>query len=182
MKKYIQLQDSYDSKKGDIWEQITIYGYTNKLSKIFIENTTIESNPNWFAPYEEKKQYARSWEELNYTDGYHVGLYGRIEYILNNMQLSNMNIYATRNQANAALAEAQLSQLLKEIYEGENWFPDWKDGEQDKYCVFLDPYGLRIVLQRTSVKFIALPTEELAEQFLKNHRDLIETYFKKYEW
>ena len=184
MKKYIQLQDSYDSKKGDIWEQITRSGYTHILSGRFLDNNTIERNPDWFAPYEEKKEYAKRWEDLKEISG---------DFVDNDSEIGssidfpigehNKNIYATENQVKAALAEAQLSQLLKEIYEWEGWYPDWKNNDQWKYCI-LSKKG-HIFIEETVGGigiFISLPTTQLAEQFLENRRELIETYYKKVEW
>lgn len=182
MKKYIQLQDSYDSKKGDIWEQITRSGYTHILSGKYLDNNTIESNPDWFAPYEEKKEYAKKWEHLKEISGSLVDGLSNISGTLGlDTIYQHRNIYATENQAKAALAEAQLSQLLKEIYEGEEWKPIW-DGTAESYCITLFEGVIEVKTWSINAMWIALPNKKLAEQFLKNHRELIETYFKKYEW
>ena len=186
MKKYIQLQDSYDSKKGDIWEQLESFPEIIENTKTE-ERTSIkiaDSLNKWFAPYEEKKEYAKIWENFENIAGYCVHVNSKIlPYDIYEKDSSNKNVYATENQAKAALAEAQLSQLLKEIYEGEEWLPDWENNEQLKLCMCIRYGKVDITVARTFPRFfISLPTQELAEQFLKNHRELIETYFKKFEW
>lgn len=184
MKKYIQLQDSYDSKKGDVWEEDTEYiGYTNKCNGMCSVKSTIENNPDWFALYEEKKEYSKTWDDIKMLTGFFVGTNSKI-YTHHNYDgcTHNRNLYATENQAKAALAEAQLSQLLKEIYKGEGWKPNWENNEQMKHCIIFDAKRITQVRRLSYSAFIALPTQELAEQFLENHRELIETYFKKFEW
>lgn len=185
MKKYIQLQDSYDSKKGDIWEKME---YSNEIIRNARTSNLIslhiaENNPDWFALYEEKKEYSKTWDDIKMLTGFFVGTNSKI-YTHHNYDgcTHNRNLYATENQAKAALAEAQLSQLLKEIYEGEEWKPNWEDEKAIKYCITSNKNNLLVEWRVTTIDFIALPTQELAEQFLKNHRDLIETYFKKFEW
>lgn len=107
MKKYIQLQDSYDSKRGDIWEEDTEMGYANKCNGICRVKSTIENNQDWFAPYEEKKQYARGWEELKEISGYYIDRESNMK-ICYDFPIGdyNKNVYATENQARSALAEA----------------------------------------------------------------------------
>lgn len=183
MKKYIQLQDSYDSKKGDVWEEDTEYiGYTNKCNGMCSVKSTIENNPDWFALYEEKKEYSKTWDDIKMLTGFFVGTNSKI-YTHHNYDgcTHNRNLYATENQAKAALAEAQLSQLLKEIYEGEEWKPIW-DGTAESYCITLFDGVIEVKTWSSNAMWIALPNKKLAEQFLENHRELIETYFKKFEW
>ena len=185
MKKYIQLQDSYDSKKGDIWEKME---YSNEIIRNARTSNLIslhiaENNPDWFALYEEKKEYSKTWDDIKMLTGFFVGTNSKI-YTHHNYDgcTHNRNLYATENQAKAALVEAQLSQLLKEIYKGEGWKPNWENNEQMKHCIIFDAKRITQVRRLSYSAFIALPTQELAEQFLENHRKLIETYFKKFEW
>lgn len=184
MKKYIQLQDSYDSKKGDIWEKME---YSNEIIRNARTSNLIslhiaENNPDWFALYEEKKEYSKTWDDIKMLTGFFVGTNSKI-YTHHNYDgcTHNRNLYATENQAKAALAEAQLSQLLKEIYEGEEWKPVW-DGTAESYCITLFDGVIEVKTWSINAMWIALPNKKLAEQFLNNHRDLIETYFKKFEW
>lgn len=184
MKKYIQLQDSYDSKKGDIWKKME---YSNEIIRNARTSNLIslhiaENNPDWFALYEEKKEYSKTWDDIKMLTGFFVGTNSKI-YTHHNYDgcTHNRNLYATENQAKAALAEAQLSQLLKEIYEGEEWKPIW-DGTAESYCITLFDGVIEVKTWSSNAMWIALPNKKLAEQFLNNHRDLIETYFKKFEW
>jgi len=56
----------------------------------------------------------------------------------------------------------------------DNWKPDWTDANQTKYVAVFDDGELtkqaRVVLQC----FIAMPTEEYLDHFLKHHKALIE--------
>ena len=61
MKKYIQLLDSYDSKKGDIWKQLS-NPYMHETFTLFENTRTLDrleekqlGNKDWFAPYEEEE-------------------------------------------------------------------------------------------------------------------------------
>lgn len=188
---YIQLKDSYNSKKGDLWKSLT-QPYTDISDKIYENTRTIErleeyqlQDKEWFAPYEEKK-YARSWEELDKIGGYFISNdskiheYGVIDFSMETNG-NNRNIYATKNQAKSALAEAQLSQLLKQIYDSESWKPVW-GGTRTNYCITLFDGVAKISTLSSNAMFLAFPTLKLAYQFLENHRELIEIYFSKYNW
>lgn len=180
MKKYIQLQDTYKTKKGDIWEHSSGKIYANIRTQLLEDEYTLINNPYWFAVLD--SEYAKSWKDLYMISGSFVDGNSDIAQITGCSTSScNKDIYATENQARASLAEAQLSQLLKEIYDGEGWKPVW-DGVQAIYCITLYR-GVPTVGQwfRNAI-FLAFPTEELAEQFLENHRDLIKVYFNKYTW
>lgn len=185
MKKYIQLQDTYRTKKGAIWVNYTQKTdiFLCKDNQLLEKEETLINNPDWFAPYEEKKEYSKTWEDLKEISGYYVGSASSVRSNAYSITVpDSRNIYAKKNQAIAALAEAQLSQLLQEIYEGEGWKPRWEDDEQEKYCIVKYLGSLYVNLIYDYTQFITLPTAELAEQFLENHRELIETYFKKFEW
>lgn len=188
MQKYIQLQDSYDSKKGDIWKEL-YNPYMRETFTLFENTRTLDrleekqlSNKDWFAPYEEKKEYSKTWEDLKKISGSCTDNWSNVVgTLVLDATYQHKNVYATENQAKAARAEAQLSQLLKEIYEGEEWKPVW-DGTAESYCITLFDGVIEVTTWSSNAMWIALPNKKLAKQFLKNHRELIETYFKKYEW
>ena len=180
MKKYIQLHDTYKTTKGDIWEQNSGNIYANKRTQLLEDEYTLINNPYWFAVLE--NTYAKSWKDLGVINGHYINNDCHINTVIaGNIEAFYKDVYATENQARAALAEAQLSQLLKEIYEGEGWKPVW-DGVRDIYCITLYRGVPTVGQWFRNANFLAFPTEELAEQFLESHRDLIKLYFNKYTW
>lgn len=84
---------------------------------------------------------------------------------------TDKNTFATKEQAEASIALAQLSQLLK-VYRGD-WNPNWRD-DNYKYAIKFTQDVLEISSLVCSNAFITLPTKELAQEFLDNFRDLIE--------
>jgi hypothetical protein len=101
-----------------------------------------------------KKQLPKSWEELE----------------------KNRNIFATENQAKShAIAAAQLSQLMAVYNDG--WVADWSDDNQKKSTIVYANTKLVVANSKIFKEFLAFKTPELAEEFLENFRNDIETYF-----
>lgn len=69
------------------------------------------------------------------------------------------DVFATKEQAEASVALAQLSQL-REVYRN-GWVPDWNDQEQIKHCF-------------ESSLFICFQDGETYDLFYNNFKDLIE--------
>ena len=81
--------------------------------------------------------------------------------------------FASREQAEAAIALAQLSQL-REVYR-QGWEPDWDDFEQLKFVINFDGENEIIVDNwMTFPFFLSFQSKEIRNEFLKNFRDLIE--------
>ena len=123
-----------------------------------------------------KKQLPKSWEELEKVRGYFIeGGESKISYADLYSTLENQNIFATGNQAKSALAMAKLSQVMAVYNDG--WVANWSDGMQDKWCI-VSYLGKQTIEKQTSYKeFLTLKTEELAQEFLTNFKEDIETYF-----
>ena len=82
------------------------------------------------------------------------------------------NIFATKEQAEASLALAQLSQL-REVYR-DGWKPDWSNLQQHKYCIRI---WCKNVVCETSCglgNFLSFQSEEVRDLFLENFCSLIE--------
>ncbi len=80
--------------------------------------------------------------------------------------------YASEEQAEAAIAIAQLTQLMK-AYNGE-WVADWTS-YNTKWCVVFQNNKFKVDTWIHYSQFIAFKSQDIAEEFLKNFRDLIET-------
>lgn len=81
-------------------------------------------------------------------------------------------ICPSRKSAEAHLAMIQLEQLRN--YWRQGWKPDWNDDQQTKYCVVYDREEFKINILYETRLFLSFPTKEMAEEFLKCFRDLIE--------
>jgi len=81
-----------------------------------------------------KKALPKSWEELGIVDGWYVKSVSGVSKLQETEKVSfqNTNTFATREQAEASIALAQLSQLMK-VYNGD-WVADWEENS-NKYCI-----------------------------------------------
>lgn len=118
-----------------------------------------------------QKQLPKSWEELGEINGWFVNNGSGIEDVQQvGIYLSHRNVFATKEQAEASVALAQLTQL-REVYR-QGWTPDWKDGSL-KYSI--DKYEGKIVgdLYFNRNYFLTFQSEEVRDQFLENFKNLI---------
>lgn len=56
----------------------------------------------------------------------------------------------------------------------QGWKPDWNDDQSAKYCVICHHEEFKINVLYNTSRFLSFPTHEIAEEFLKCFRDLIE--------
>lgn len=85
-------------------------------------------------PELEKKSLPKTWDQLKYVRGFWVNSDSIIHPVNKCITAPlSRNIFATKEQAEASVALAQLSQL-REVYRN-GWIPDWNDGNQFKYCI-----------------------------------------------
>lgn len=136
------------------------------MKEIVIDGVTYVLTPK------EENKLPESWEELNRIDGYISTFSSGVERISNAIT-GNMkkNIFATKEQAEASIALAQLSQLLKVYQNG--WEPDWNDKSQNKFVLYF--YKDKIIFDNVYFlcSFLSFPTAELRDHFLEHHKELI---------
>lgn len=115
----------------------------------------------------------KSWEELEFIDGFFVSSLSDIAKIGNNTtnDENNKNVFPTKEEAEACLALAQLCQLRDRYNSG--WKPDWKNEKELKYVIEI--FWGNIVKREYDCRYkvLAFKTEELRDEFLKNFRELI---------
>ena len=120
-----------------------------------------------------------TWEEFckNYpikAEECYIGL--NSEVVCND---GDRTIYSDRNMlpsikaAKAHLALMQLHQL-RDCYR-QGWVPDWEDDNIIKYCIVLESNRCVIYKNLVICNFLSFQTMELAEKFINNFKDLIET-------
>lgn len=118
------------------------------------------------------KPLPKTWEELETVKGFYIDEYRDVEaYLGNPPSLHNKNIFATKEQAEASIALAQLSQLIRVYNNG--WEPDWGDKTEKKHAIYFHFDLLQIATIYNSRNFLTFKTTKLAEHFLINFKELI---------
>ena len=117
-----------------------------------------------------KKELPKSWEELGKISGGFQAIAGGVLGIGQVKTLeNNKNVYATKEQAEASLALAQLSQL-REVYR-DGWVAEWG---KDKHVIRFMNKRIEACKLSSTDCFLSFQSEEVRDLFLKNFRDLIE--------
>lgn len=124
-----------------------------------------------------KPKYPKKWWQLETIDGYFVDTDSDVCDFHGSAIDANYNIYATKQQARSfGIIYPQLTQLMK-VYRGGRE-PDWSNRLQIKYCVIMEDGGLITWKFKIIPQPIAFLTEDLAQQFLTDYRDLILEFYK----
>jgi hypothetical protein len=121
-----------------------------------------------------KKTLPKSWEEFERISGFFIDA---SSFICNVTDISvkehNKNVFATREQAEASIALAQLSQLMKVYNDG--WVADWNKYEQTKYTLTFDTNKIIKTEHGNISRFLNFKDAETRDLFLENFSDLILT-------
>jgi hypothetical protein len=132
------------------------------------ENSTFEK----IVFKEIKKELPKSWQELNNIKGFWVDVQCEITDAGETVTCDdNKNVFVTKEQAEASIALAQLSQL-REVYR-QGWVPDWDDHGQVKCIIQLIRNGVTTYSSSASCAFLSFQTIEIRDEFLNNFGDLI---------
>lgn len=143
------------------------------LKKYFNDEAIKQLLADGFIEVIQEKQLPKSWEELDLINGYYVNIISKSECrILYNAKPHNANIFATKEEAEAAIALAQLSQL-KKAYNGD-WIPDYTDNEF-KFSIFIDSERFQLGVSKSTRSFLSFKTAELRDEFARNFKELILT-------
>jgi hypothetical protein len=127
-----------------------------------------------FKPLPQENSLPETWEQLETITGYSVGIMSEIHLIsCVSTSKRNKNAFATKEQAEASIALAQLSQLMAVYNDG--WVPDWTDHNLKYVIHFTGAADLIKSSYQYSQHFLRFKTRELRNEFLKNFRDLILT-------
>jgi hypothetical protein len=119
------------------------------------------------------KPLPKTWEELKEIVGFYIDVNSSVEIAEEccTSDLDHRNVFATREQAEASLALAQLSQLLK-VYRN-NWVPNWEDNKR-KYCIYFENNSITTTYLVAMNQFLSFQDEKTRNLFLENFKDLIE--------
>ena len=114
----------------------------------------------------------KRWEDLEKIGGFFILHDSEIERMgVTELDEVHKNTFATREQAEASIALAQLSQL-REVYR-QGWKPDWNDYNKIKYCIDHRINGLGGYETGSFLNFLSFQSPEIRDEFLKNFIDLI---------
>ena len=120
-----------------------------------------------------KKELPKSWEDLETIKGYFVERWSKVEDVESTFcKETEKNIFATKEQAEASIAMAQLSQLMKVYNDG--WEPDWENSSYSKFGIYYNENILKTCSLVNTQCFLSFKDEETAKLFLENFRELIE--------
>ncbi len=119
---------------------------------------------------ESKKELPKSWEDLCEIEGYNTSSFSAISFYKQlKAEQSSKNTFATKEQAEASIAMAQLSQLMKVYNDGWEY-----TGKCYSAITFYDN-KISIDTFDKAKTFLSFKDKETAELFLENFRELIET-------
>jgi hypothetical protein len=123
--------------------------------------------------FKKSKKLPKTWEELEYISGAYVSPAGFIRTDKNRIaHESTKNTFLTAEQAKAAIALAQLSQL-REVYRN-GWVPDWTCSHQLKHSMILKESVYTPYHWRTTPCFLTFQSKKIAQEFFITFAELIE--------
>lgn len=115
-----------------------------------------------------KKELPKTWEDLEKIEGYWVTQSCTVAKSASLTTIfNNKNVFATEEQAKAAIALAQLTQL-REVYR-QGWVPSFPN-----HVIVQEKGEISTVRHDYRNVFLSFQSREIRDQFLENFKDLIE--------
>ena len=119
-----------------------------------------------------KSQLPKTWEEFCEMRDFN-SQYIEIEELPDGMKRNPHEDKNVLPSIEAHLALMQLHQL-RDCYR-QGWVPDWNNENENKYSIISDEVKVYIIQNMLLAPcFLAFQSEEIAEEFLNNFKDLIE--------
>ena len=135
----------------------------------------MEEYANQFKMEPKQPKLPKRGEDLVYIKGYYMSLTSGVSFLDKEedeeLEAADKNVFATKEQAEAAIALAQLSQL-REVYR-QGWKPNWND-IQRKYGIQFFSVDMEEADTALTIIFLSFQSPEIRDEFLENFRDLIE--------
>lgn len=125
--------------------------------------------------FKEINKLPSSWKDLEKIDGYYVASNSCNLGVVFAEKVdfdTNPALFKTKEQAEASIALAELSQL-RDVYR-QGWLPNWSNEHEKKDCIVFSANNILIVHYSYINHFLSFQDRETAELFLENFRDLIE--------
>lgn len=120
----------------------------------------------------------KKWEDFGEVKGFLINSFGGIVFYSYSSRQDNINTYPTEEEAKRELALIQLRQW-RDKANGEplNDWCDWEAPSQVKYCIAPELNSWQIVALSTHREELAFKTKEIRDQFIKDHKTLIDKAF-----
>jgi hypothetical protein len=125
----------------------------------------------------------KKWEDFGEVSGAWInGSYGGcsiVSYGMSKATSDNRDVHPTTKEAESALALSQLCQWRDKV-NGEpfsNWV-NWSDN-QEKYCIEIYNNVINGDTYYNLFHDLAFKTREIRDQFMKDHKDLLEVWASK---
>ena len=152
----------------------------NNVNEVIItppEGYTIDEENSSFTCIkfkEVEKKKVKCWENLETIEGFYINSDSNIREAEGYTASDNVkNVFATKEQAEACIALAMLSQVMKNV--NGDWIPNWKECNQKKKKFVIRFYEDTIVSDSSEVCsfFLSFPTEKIRDNFIKDYKELI---------
>ena len=146
--------------KGGEFKELALSAFTEKeIKEIVLPNSWEEFCE--FYPIKEKECYIAVDCTLSEISG------------CQRISGGDKNILPSKEAAKAHLAYMMLHQL-RDCYR-QGWVPDWSDGHKNKSCIIFSEGNYHIDNYCLYIRFLSFQSKKIAEKFLNNFKDLIET-------
>ena len=123
-----------------------------------------------------KKKYPKTYEECCKVLGIDDHeIVAKIDYQSNRMKCSDWKRFGKVNVLYKLIVcrDAYWKIAGEEMGLGKSWEPDWKDGNQKKYCIYNDSGDIRKGGWFFTNAILAFPTEAMRDAFYENFKELI---------
>ena len=122
----------------------------------------------------------KRYEDIPEREGYYIDMFSEIQtgQRYEGDDVDDQNVFPHKHQAEAVLALSQLLQLREE-YIGE-WQVDWKDEDQDKYCIEHVSGKISTNTYFGTQNILSFPIRQMRDDFMEDHKELIEEFGKIY--
>lgn len=142
-----------------------------------IRKATKEEIENLYNKHPELRLHKeKEWKDFGDIEGYYINGFGKtIKYTRDLANNSNKDVAPTQKEAEAMIALIQLMQW-RDKANGEplaDWC-DWENGVQNKYTIYNYAGKIDSSTNYSANSILSFKTEEIRDQFLKDHRSLIE--------
>jgi hypothetical protein len=122
-----------------------------------------------------KSVVPESWDDLDEIVGYYIERDSKIDGVDTYSDSINKNVFSTKELAQAALAIAQLSQLMYRTWDNDGgWRPEAYTIRHNIEALSKDGKDLIIDFDYQNYTLLQFRTKEIAQEFLTKHRKLID--------
>jgi hypothetical protein len=119
-----------------------------------------------------KSTNVKSWNDLDLKNTWFINRYSTIELINEPFNSpENYNLLPTEEIAEAMLVLCQLTMLRHEARKG--WVPNYTNRTENKYCFHICENKWALANNYHVHEFFSFQTEEIRDEFFKNHIDLL---------